>query len=67
MKIHTFNTGLCNRFRKDVHAGTVGLERYQDMGRLDVVLLSNPLNNIVLEERGVVGSKGRVSGDGNAL
>ena len=62
-----FNAGRGNRLGEDVDVVPVGLEGDEDVGRMDAVLVSDLLDNLILEKGRVVGAEGRVSSNGDAL
>lgn len=44
--------------RLTIYTRSVRLQGYQDISRLDVVPFSDLLDDLVLKERGIVGSQG---------
>lgn len=51
---------------RTVDTRPVGLKGDQNISGLDIVLPGDPVDDLVLQQGGVVGAEGGVGGDGNA-
>jgi len=63
----TLNAGVGDRFGEDVNTRSVCLKGDQNIGRLNIVLVGNFLNDLILKEWRVVRSQRRVCSDNDTL